>query len=355
MTLHEFFEEWNDSSPSLLVHTSGSTGTPKPMRVEKSRMMASARLTCHFLGLNENDSALLCMPLDYIAGKMVVVRSIVSGMRLISVVPSSHPLRGLKEQPSFAAMVPMQVYSTLQNADEALMLAKVKNLIIGGGAIDHELERKLKDFPNAVWSTYGMTETLSHIALRRLNGAEASRYYMPFDNVEISQSSDGSLCIKAPAVCPVELHTNDIVEFHPDGRRFVVIGRKDNVIDTGGIKVHAEEVEERIRPFLTRDFAISKKSDTKFGEIIVLLVSFPEIFSRRSETGNTSMLNLQSLDVDKYSAVYEEICKIREEYAKILPRYWQPREIYLTASIPHTGTGKIARGRILSVLSEVSD
>ena len=354
MTLHEFLKEWNDSSPSLLVHTSGSTGTPKPMRVEKSRMMASARLTCHFFGLNKNDSALLCMPLDYIAGKMVVVRSIVSGMRLISVVPSSHPLRGLKEQPTFAAMVPMQVYSTLQNADEALMLANIKNLIIGGGAIDHKLERKLKDFPNAVWSTYGMTETLSHIALRRLNGTEASRYYMPFDNVYLSQSSDGCLCIKAPEVCPVELHTNDIVEFHPDGRRFVVIGRKDNVIDTGGIKVHAEEVEERIRPFLNRDFAISKKSDPMFGEMIVLLISFPEIF-RNSETANSPMLNLQNLDADKYRAAYGEICMIREKYEKVLPRYWQPREIYLTASIPHTATGKIARGRIISDISEASE
>lgn len=355
MTLHEFIEEWNDASSSLLVHTSGSTGTPKPMRVEKSRMEASARLTCRFLGLNESDTALLCMPLDYIAGKMVVVRSIVSGMRLISVVPSSHPLKGLKEQPTFAAMVPMQVYSTLENPVESMKLAKIKNLIIGGGAIDHELERKLKDFPNAVWSTYGMTETLSHIALRRLNGAEASRYYTPFDNVELSQSSDGCLCIKAPEVSPVELHTNDIVEFHPDGRRFVIIGRKDNVIDTGGIKVHAEEVEERIRPFLTRDFAISKKSDPMFGEMIVLLISFPEIFARNSEAANTAMLNLQNLDADKYSAAYGEICMIREKYEKVLPRYWQPREIYLTASIPHTATGKIARGRIIADISEASE
>ena len=162
MTLEEFIADWKSPSPTLLVHTSGSTGKPKPMLVEKSRMAASARTTCGFLRLKEQDTALLCMPLDYIAGKMMAVRAIVCGLRLISVEPSGHPLRGLTEVPDFAAMVPMQVYNSLQVDEERDILRGIRNLIIGGGAIDKNMESTLRAFPNAIWSTYGMTETLSH-------------------------------------------------------------------------------------------------------------------------------------------------------------------------------------------------
>ena len=172
--LEAFLQEWQNDEPTVWVHTSGSTGTPKPLRVEKERMMASARLTCSFLGLKEGDSALLCMPLQYIAGKMVVVRSLEAGLRLIPIAPSGHPLKDLKETPTFAAMIPMQVYNTLQVPEERAILMEIKHLIIGGGAIDDALAHELKDFPNHVWSTYGMTETLSHIALRSLNGVDAS-------------------------------------------------------------------------------------------------------------------------------------------------------------------------------------
>ena len=166
MTLEEFIEQWNDASDVIEVHTSGSTGKPKRLLVEKRRMVNSARITCDFLGLKEGDTALLCMPLDYIAGKMVVVRSLVRGLRLIDVTPSSHPLKDISAHLDFAAMVPLQVYSSLQVPEEAELLKSIRHLIIGGGAIDESLESQLRSFPNAVWSTYGMTETLSHIALR---------------------------------------------------------------------------------------------------------------------------------------------------------------------------------------------
>ena len=178
-SLKEFMNEWQNHCPTIEVQTSGSTGTPKRMRVEKQRMENSARLTCSFLGLKAGDTALLCMPLQYIAGKMVVVRSLVCHLHLICVQPSGHPLHGLNQAPSFAAMVPMQVYNSLQVAEECHLLKQIKHLIIGGGAIDSSLAKALKDFPNAVWSTYGMTETLSHIALRRLNGSKASDWYTP--------------------------------------------------------------------------------------------------------------------------------------------------------------------------------
>ena len=136
MTVEEFLAQWNDTSDVIEVHTSGSTGKPKRLLVEKQRMVNSARITCDFLGLKEGDSALLCMPLDYIAGKMVVVRSLVSHLHLISVTPSSHPLKDITQPIDFAAMVPLQVYSSLQEPAERERLMSIRHLIIGGGAID---------------------------------------------------------------------------------------------------------------------------------------------------------------------------------------------------------------------------
>ena len=200
MSLQEFLEEWRDESPYVSVQTSGSTGAPKQMLVEKRRMLASARRTCDFLGLQPGDTALLCMSLDYIAGKMMVVRALERHLKLICVEPSGHPMKQ-KDGYTFAAMVPMQVYNSLQVAEERERLREIKHLIIGGGAVDEALAQELKDFPNGVWSTYGMTETLSHIALRRLNGDEASEWYTPFPSVEVSLSEDGCLVIDAPEVC----------------------------------------------------------------------------------------------------------------------------------------------------------
>ena len=172
MVLEEFIEEWNNESNTVRVHTSGSTGKPKEMLVEKERMAASARITCSFLGLKRGDTSLLCMPLDYIAGKMMVVRSLVCGLKLIAVEPSGHPLRGFTSggcpEISFAAMVPMQVYNSMQVDGEREILRGIRHLIIGGGAVDGELAAALRDFPNAVWSTYGMTEKKQVTGIHRL-------------------------------------------------------------------------------------------------------------------------------------------------------------------------------------------
>ena len=313
MTLEEFLAEWRNGADRLLVHTSGSTGKPKPMWVEKRRMAASALTTCRFLGLEEGDTALLCLPLDYIAGKMMAVRAEVCGLRLISVPPTGHPLAGLKTAPVFAAMVPAQVFNSLQVPAERATLRQTRHLIIGGGAVSEPMAAELKDFPNAVWSTYGMTETLSHIALRRLSGPDASEWYTPFDGVRVSLSPEGCLVIAAPEVCEGTLTTNDIARMAPDGRRFSIIGRKDNVICSGGIKIQAAEVERALAPHLHTPFVITKRKDTKFGEAVVLLI----------EGGST--------------AEAEAACR------QALPKYWQPRAILPVSRIPTTETGKPAR------------
>lgn len=148
MVLEEFLNEWRNDSPMVLVHTSGSTGKPKPMWAEKEKMLNSARVTCDFLGLKPGDTALLCMPLDYIAGKMVVVRVIERHLRLVSVKPCGHPLASV-EPTTFAAMVPMQVYNSMKVAEERAKLMRIKHLIIGGGAIDAELASELRGLPES--------------------------------------------------------------------------------------------------------------------------------------------------------------------------------------------------------------
>ena len=327
MTLEDFFSEWNNDSDRVLVHTSGSTGKPKPMMVEKKRMLNSARITCDFLGLKPGDSALLCMSLDYIAGKMVVVRSIERHLHLISVSPSGHPLKDINEEITFAAMVPMQVYNTLQVPEERERLTHIRHLIIGGGAIDASLEKELQSLPDniAIWSTYGMTETLSHIALRRINGAEASEWYQPFDSVKISQTEEGCLVIDAPQVCAETLVTNDIVEIESyiynkvEKLRFRIKGRKDNVVCSGGIKIQIEEVEEFLKPHLEKPFMLAKKKDEKFGEIAVLLS--------------------EDKGIKKVEATIRRLLSDH--------KYWIPREFLHVDHLPLTETGKPKRSILL--------
>lgn len=268
--LRRFMEEWYNASPAISVYTSGSTGKPRKMEAEKQKMENSARTTCRFLGLQKGNSALLCMPLKYIAGKMMIVRTIVADLRLITVEPSSHPLHGLNEIPDFAAMTPMQVYATLSVPEEAEKLRQIKVLIIGGGAIDATLQKRLQDFPNKVMSTYGMTETLSHIALRKINGKDASEWYTPLENVRISLSEKGTLKINAPEVCKEELCTNDLAQINDKGQ-FRIIGRLDNVIDSGGIKLQIEQIENALKPYMPVPFIITKRKDPQFGEIVTLL------------------------------------------------------------------------------------
>ena len=354
MSLEEFLEEWNNDSPYVEVKTSGSTGEPKRMLVEKQRMRASARITCDFLGLKAGDTALLCMSLDYIAGKMMVVRAIERDLKLVVVEPSGHPLNNgqwimdngqltvrsnnyplsiVNYQFGFAAMVPMQVYNSMQVPEEREQLKQIKHLIIGGGAIDEAMAEELKTFPNHVWSTYGMTETLSHIALRRLSGPEASEWYTPFPSVSVSLNDEGCLVIDAPEVCKERLVTNDIAELGTqrgqslmcsvnsahEGQSpcvanvpFKILGRKDNVICSGGIKIQAEEVERMLKAHLHVPYLISKRPDKKFGEVVVMLTEG---------------------DVEETKTVCEAV----------LPKYQRPKAYVHVDNIPMTETKKPAR------------
>lgn len=318
--LYFFLEKWFDASPVIIVHTSGSTGTPKELVVRKDRMMQSARLTCEFLNLQAGDTALLCMNLRYIGAMMVVVRSLVAGLNLIVRPASGHPLSDIEEPLRFAAMVPLQVYNTLRVPEEKARLEQTDILIIGGGAVDDSLEAEMSALPTAVYSTYGMTETLSHIALRRLNGDTASKHYYPFPSVELSLSAESTLVVKAPLICGEVLQTNDIACLYPDGS-FTIAGRKDNVINSGGIKIQAEEMEKRLRPFIPVPFVVTSVPDPRLGQALTLLIA-----------GQVDVRELES------------------KLQTVLDAYHRPRHIFMTESIPQTENGKTDRAgcRILA-------
>lgn len=320
MTLEEFLDQWNDDSPCMEVQTSGSTGVPKRIYIEKVRMRASARMTCDFLNLHKGDTALLCMPLDFIAGKMMVVRALERGLELLSVEPSSHPLckasmTGIGDPPSidFAAMVPLQVWNTLQVPEERERLCRIRHLIIGGGAISPELEMELRTLPINVWSSYGMTETLSHIALRRIT----EDCYTHLPGITLSQDQDGCLIIDAPHLCPERLFTNDIAHF-TDDIRFQIIGRRDNTICSGGIKIQIEEVEAWLHSIGHDDVMVTYRDDKALGQALVYLTT-ADI--------NTETLRLHLPDHTPSA------------------KYWLPKRVIKVASLPITPTGKPDRAR----------
>lgn len=311
--LYLFLNEWFDASPVITVHTSGSTGVPKELVVRKDRMMQSARLTCEFLNLQAGDTALLCMNLRYIGAMMMVVRSLVAGLNLVVRPASGHPLSDVEVPLKFAAMVPLQVYNTLRVPAERKRLEHTDILIIGGGAVDDSLEAELKTIPIAAYSTYGMTETLSHIALRRLNGEAASKCYYPFPSVELSLSAENTLIVKTPLICDDVLQTNDIACLCSDGG-FTIAGRKDNVINSGGIKIQAEEMENRLQPFIPVPFAVTAVPDPCLGQALTLLI-----------------------------AGKPDIKELENKLQAVLETYYRPKHIFITELIPQTENGKIDR------------
>jgi len=311
--LFAFLQAWWTDSPTLEVQSSGSTGTPKLFHVEKKKMMQSAIMTCSSLHLHKGDNALLCLPLKYIAGKMMVVRALVAGLNLYPVPPDGHPLANIpcELQFDFAAMIPLQVYNSLQINAEKEKLITIKQCIIGGATINPSLEKSVAELPNTWYSTYGMTETLSHIALRRLNGPKASLRYYPFPEVMLSLTEENTLVIDAQNITNETLITKDIALIHPDGG-FEILGRTDNVIISGGIKLQIEELERKLSEVLSDPFAITSIPDEKFGEKVVVLIQTQHI-------------------------TIEDFIK---KTAHCLHPYEEPKQLICVTEIPMTANGK---------------
>jgi o-succinylbenzoate synthase len=315
--------------PPVTVQTSGSTGKPKTVALSVQSMINSANLTCDALQLTAGNKALLCMPLQYVGSKMMIARTITAGLDLDVQEADGHPLANTDKEYDFVAMTPQQAYNSLSVPEEKERLKRIKKLIIGGGAIPDEVEAQLKNFRTEVYSTYGMTETVSHIALRRLSGVNASDWYEPFKGIELSLSEDNTLLIKADGITDGILQTNDIAELKRDGR-FRILGRKDNVINSGGVKLQIEELENKMRPLINRKFAVTAAPDRKFGEAVVLLVE--------------RLPSAEALDT----------VALKDKLASVLGKYERPKQIIEVAAIPTTPNGKIDRSQCKSIATEMN-
>lgn len=302
-----FVSEWSDASPYIIARTSGSTGTPKPIRLLKSDMESSARITCDFFGITS--SSLLHLPLSpsYIAGKMMIVRSIVSGAELMVEKPSNRPLAsGVERTIDLTAVVPSQIDGLLESSS----VSRINSMIIGGAAIPQSLERRLLDTPIECYATYGMTETCSHVALRRL-GTDT---YMALGDVGFDTDARGCLIIHTPHLSVGSVSTNDVVEL-VDSRCFRWKGRFDNVINSGGIKIFPEEVERALGRIITdREYYITSRSSDKWGEELVLVIEGEG-------------------DADR----------LVSEMASMLPRYHVPKHVVFCPCLRRTYSGKIIR------------
>lgn len=297
----DFLLDWFDGKSYLEVQTSGTTGEPKKIRIEKQAMVNSALATGDFFELNKGDRVLHCLPVKYIAGKMMFVRAMILGLELEFVAPSLHPLDVVEGNFDFAAMVPLQAQNSLKQ------LKRVKKMIVGGAKMSKILESSLLKLSTIVYETYGMTETITHIAARKLG----DKQFTVLPNVTISYDDRNCLIIHAPRISEEVVVTNDLVELVNENQ-FVFLGRIDNIVNSGGIKFMPEKIEEKLSDKIENRFFITGIPDKDLGEKLVLVIEGKE----------------QPID----NSIFDE-----------LDKYEKPKEILFFPKFKETATGKILR------------
>ena len=311
-----FLREWYSPAPAIHVNTSGSTGSPSVIELSKSIVFESAIKTCSIFKLTGKSTALLCLPVNYIAGKLMVVRAIASGMNLLIQEPDSNPLATLDEEIDFVSMTPMQLKKSIATPDN---LKKTEVVLIGGAPLDNSTHDLLNEFSTRIYQSYGMTETASHIALRPLNHTEIIHPYAAIPGVSFSIDHRNCLLIKAPHISDSLIVTNDIVDL-VDENHFYWKGRFDFVINTGGVKVFPEDIESKIKPLIPFPFYISGKPDQKLGDKLVIVI----------EKHNSDAYRLLKNKVEAVLDVFEK-----------------PREIIKVEKIRFSESGKVIRDHSL--------
>ncbi|OUR90757.1 O-succinylbenzoic acid--CoA ligase [Flavobacteriales bacterium 34_180_T64] len=308
----DFLLDWLDSKDYVSVKTSGSTGIPKVIRAGKQAMVNSSIITGDFFKLQPGDNALLCLPAHYIAGKMMLVRALILGLELDLVEPTSSPDYDDLKSYSFCAMIPMQLRKSLHR------LNNIKILIIGGASVSPDLLNDIKTLNTKVFATYGMTETVSHIALKLLNEHNESSYFKILNDIQISTDSRDCLVINAPKLTSDNIITNDIVKLHSD-TEFELLGRYDNIINSGGIKLFPEQIEAKLYNKIASRFFIASEADSILGEQLILIVESDSI----------------SLDVSIFNTLH---------------KFEVPKQIYAISEFSETSSGKINRRNTLKML-----
>ena len=321
-----FLSNWFSSDDFITVQTSGSTGKPKSIKLKKEFMINSALATGDFFDLKEKTTALLCLSTDFIAGKMMLVRALVLGWKLDVVAPVSNPIENLKKEYDFAAFVPMQLQNSLKN------IHKIKTIIVGGGIVSSKLEKQIQNIKTQVFATYGMTETITHIAVKKLNNVSedeliSDSYYRVLPNIKIYRDTRNCLVIDAPKISQEIIITNDVVEIISENE-FKWLGRFDNVINSGGIKLHPEIIEEKLSAIIKERYFVAGIRDEILGEKLVLVIE-SNIISNEKE-----------------KSLQQEIRKL-----KSLSKFEIPKEIYFVSKFIETETKKIQRSITLDLVN----
>lgn len=325
----QFCIEWLNGRTEFELQTSGSTGEPKKIKVTRPQLISSAQLTLSVLGLQPNETALVCLDIRYIAGIMMLVRALEGGLNIVLVNPSANPFESIPDSMpiDFVALVPYQVEAILKS-DHGARLDTMKVVLIGGAPVSEKLKTALEPFRAAIYSTYGMTETLSHIALQRLSGAAAQKKFQALAGISLSRDERGCLIIQAPHLREAPIVTNDLVELYP-GNSFRWLGRIDHVINSGGIKIFPEEIEHQLQPIfsefgLSNRFFIMAAPDSSLGEVLMLVVE-----------GTLDKSLQQNL-----------LASMKQK----LPAYRAPRLIETVSHFVNTETGKVNRPKTIALV-----
>jgi O-succinylbenzoic acid--CoA ligase len=307
-----FLMDWNSAKPLFKVMSSGTTGKAKELEFDRSSLEQSALISINTFTLKPGDILFHALPLSFIAGKMMLVRAIIGKMKLYIVEPSANPLENLSTQIDFAAFTPHQLQSIISNSPEKLNL--ITTIIIGGSKLDLLLEKKLQAFDCKVYETFGMSETLTHFAVRKLKKTSENLSFEVLDGFDWGINEESCLWVSAAHLPHSPIQTNDLIEVI-DKLHFIWLGRKDNVINSGGIKVYPETIERKFLPFISVPFIITKQKDEQLGEKVVLLI----------EEKNRGSIDFQKLDFS------------------MLTKYERPREIKYINRFPLNKNGKINR------------
>lgn len=315
VSMARFLEEWLNFKDYITVKTSGSTGKPKQIHIDKAQMVESAKATGAYFKVGEGTKALLCLSSEYIAGKMMLVRAMILGWDLHVVAPERDALVQYDNPYDFVALVPFQLYHSID------ALRKVKKLIVGGGVLTRQMEEMLENLPVEAFATYGMTETITHVAARRINGFAKSEIYHALPDVKFLVDDRGCLVIQAPKLSKETIITNDLVELISPVS-FKWLGRQDFVINSGGVKLQPEFIERKLQPYLPMPFVIAAEPDATLGQKVILVIQN----DGRYETPN-------------YAQIFGH-----------LDRYERPKKVYTLSEFPYTETGKVKRAQIDEVL-----
>lgn len=326
-----FINEWIKGKEIFKLLTSGSTGPPKTISIHRKQMINSAEKTLDYLNIKKGGNALLCLNPKYIAGRMMIVRSLIGNLNLFAISPVSNPLLidNLDYTFDLVALVPYQVTNILDHDRSTLRLKSIKNVLIGGAELPEGISTELKSFGNQIFQTFGMTETISHIALKKLSGETISGFYEVLEGIDIGLDDRGCLTVLGDITAGRKIITNDLVTW-VDKRKFIWRGRIDQVINSGGIKLNIMEVENKIKQLfisenITYGIFVSGIPDLRLGERMILIVETLE---------------------EKI-----EIKKIKTIFSTGLSKYERPREIHPIKKFLYTETGKINRSATLKLLT----